>query len=720
MWFWKIMIRFFIGIDKNLFNFISTLYDLLIAISRTSVLSQGDIAQFAARIEILLGIFMLFKMSFSLITYIVNPDDFTDKQKGFGKLVQNSVISLILLVLVPYIFQMAFSLQAKILNDNLLAKLLLGEKINSEERQSDSTDNNTNNNATIIDTAGNQMAFYVMLPFFLPNYSVSGLNSCTRIYDSDGTFNSDCYRGLSGKKKINKQAVDNYKYGIEYESLGLTFRADIALEANDDDQFYIDYKYPLSTATAVITCLLLITFCIDVGVRSVKLAFLQLIYPIPVISFMDPKSGKDGIFSKWYKMCISTFLSLFIRLVALYFGIYVISRVGRHGMVDIVNGSEITNGWVKLFVIIGILMFVKQMPKMLENLGIKLDGDGKFNLNPLKKLEDGALGGKIISRTPKVAAGAALGLGMGAVGAATGAGIGKGLTGMFSGAAAGLKGKKIGEIHKGQIDANQRLREARANGSTFFGRREAQISNLIGSQGRAGRLSMKDKRIDEQIKDIDNRIKPIKDSISDRKAYTDKVKAMEDRAINKIKNGEAGRVSEQYKALENNAERLRESMRRGGKGAATAEEVARAEMAANEYLNNTGMQDYIDNVTGFSKGARIVDSKDGKTQLGIDNSYSQKDAAMSGMQDDLIAMTKNTQTYTMDSTGRTVTVDNSVITSGAAAIHSNAGEVTGSANYDTRTIINPAEAEKQELGQQKSSIYDKQRAANADKSALGK
>ena len=70
MWFWKIMVRFFIAIDSTLFNFIATLYDWLIAISRTSVLSQGDIAQFAARIEILLGIFMLFKLSFSLITYI--------------------------------------------------------------------------------------------------------------------------------------------------------------------------------------------------------------------------------------------------------------------------------------------------------------------------------------------------------------------------------------------------------------------------------------------------------------------------------------------------------------------------------------------------------------------------------------------------------------------------------------------------------------------------
>ena len=85
LFFEKILRRFFIGLDSVLFNFISTLYDLLMEISRTTILSQGEIARLAQRIELLLGIFMLFKLSFSLITYIVNPDDFSDKQKGFGK-----------------------------------------------------------------------------------------------------------------------------------------------------------------------------------------------------------------------------------------------------------------------------------------------------------------------------------------------------------------------------------------------------------------------------------------------------------------------------------------------------------------------------------------------------------------------------------------------------------------------------------------------------------
>ena len=479
------MVRFFMSIDSTLFNFIATLYDLLIAISRTSVLSQGDIAQFASRIEILLGIFMLFKMSFSLITYIVNPDDFTDKQKGFGKLIQNSVISLVLLVLVPYIFQMAFSLQAKILNDNLLAKLLLGEKLTDNE-------NTDNSKATLIDKAGEQMAFQVMLPFFKPNYSINDdMASCISIYDSDGSFNSECSDALTSTAPgdNNEIIINNYAKGIEYGSLGLTFRASVALLSTKEDQFLIDYKYPLSTATAVITCLLLITFCIDVGVRSVKLAFLQLIYPIPVISFMDPKSGKDGIFSKWYKMCLSTFLSLFIRLLALYFGIYIITQVGKHGMIDIINGSEVTDGWVILFVIIGILMFIKQMPKILENLGIKIDGEGSFSLNPLKKVLDeknGAFGAKRIASA--------------AGGFAVGAMHGRALRGLVSGARGG---KGFGDAAKAEADHARRLREARNNGSTMLGRMGARLSNVTGFRGKADRLSQQDKKIEEKSKNME-------------------------------------------------------------------------------------------------------------------------------------------------------------------------------------------------------------------------
>lgn len=572
MWFWKIMRRFFLSLDSVLFNFIDVLYDLLMSISRTSILTQGEIAQLAQRIELLLGIFMLFKLSFSLITYIVNPDDFSDKQKGFGKLIQSAVISLLMLVLVPYIFQMAFNLQTKILEGNVLAKLILGE-----DEEADGEDN-------FLNTAGEEMAFSVMLPFFKPNYSINtttaDLGDCINIYekgdDNTNVFSSECKEALESAG-METTPLENYSNGITERSLGLTFRIDAALSTtgeDDNEDFLIDYMSPISTVVAVVVCLLLVTFCIDIGVRNVKLAFLQLIYPIPVISYMDPKSGKDGLFKKWYQMCFSTFLSLFVRLLALYFGVYIISKVGSLGVYDVVTGSQITNGWVMIFVIIGVLMFIKQLPKILENLGIKLDGDGKFTLNPLKKLEENTVGGKRIT-------GAAAGFAIGALG-------NKGnplraVGGMFRGAA-GNKG--LSATGKHQADVNRQLRQAKLDGSTFGGRMNARWTNFSGAKGF-------------------NNVERDRKKIEALNKFAESGSKIENRALDKIKNGEAGDLSREYLSRKSNAEALRNYFNEHGTASYRAADgtvyndsqaVAQAEMEVNSYLNDTARDAYINRV----------------------------------------------------------------------------------------------------------------------------
>lgn len=426
VWLFKMFKNLFFILDSAILNFIPRIYDLLISISRTSILSQADIKDFSDRIQLLLGIFMLFKVSFSLIMYVVNPDDFSDQSKGIGKLAQNTVISLVLLVIVPYIFVMAYRLQVLILEDNTLARLIL-------------PDSGSGSNVSYINTAGDDMAFSIMLPFFSPNTSLTlsdnDMTSCVSLYtaskDGDGktTIDENCKKAIKeafygSRDKYEARKADdeaqtyatNYIEGIQNRSLGLTFRIQAATQTytpdGGEEQFVIDYPWPFTTIVAAIVVLLLVNFCLDIGLRSVKLAFLQLIAPIPIISYMDPKSGKDGLFGKWYKMCISTYISLFVRLAALYFGVYLISKVGR--LTDIVNGSEQTDFFVQVFIIIGVLMFVKQLPKILENLGIKLDGDGKFNLNPLKKMEGDVAGYGGIKRGAGRAGAAALGFAGGA------------------------------------------------------------------------------------------------------------------------------------------------------------------------------------------------------------------------------------------------------------------------------------------------------------------
>ena len=94
MWFDKLIRQFFFALDSVIYRFIPIIYDLLIKIAKTSILSQADILDMSKRVYNFLAIFMTFKIAFSLITYIVNPDDFSDKNKGLGKLGTNVIISL--------------------------------------------------------------------------------------------------------------------------------------------------------------------------------------------------------------------------------------------------------------------------------------------------------------------------------------------------------------------------------------------------------------------------------------------------------------------------------------------------------------------------------------------------------------------------------------------------------------------------------------------------
>lgn len=47
---------------------------------------------------------MIFKVSFSIIKYIINPDTFSDKEKGMGKVIQNVILVLVSLVCNPTSF----------------------------------------------------------------------------------------------------------------------------------------------------------------------------------------------------------------------------------------------------------------------------------------------------------------------------------------------------------------------------------------------------------------------------------------------------------------------------------------------------------------------------------------------------------------------------------------------------------------------------------------
>ena len=169
----------FFSLDKIIFGLIADTYGLLLLLTRTSIFSGEVIADFASRVYAIAGIFMLFKVTLAVIHYVINPDDFTDKEQGFAGIWKRIVFSLVMLVLTPYIFHEAYRLQAIILEENTIMNLVFGAPAR-----------NTIPNEDYALNAGRHMQFVLAFSFMRPNVSEffgdanHNLSDCTEIYDT--------------------------------------------------------------------------------------------------------------------------------------------------------------------------------------------------------------------------------------------------------------------------------------------------------------------------------------------------------------------------------------------------------------------------------------------------------------------------------------------------------------------------------------------------------
>lgn len=496
-WFLGIIRGLFAAIDKVVIWLIESLYDLIFQISSVQVFDNASLAAFANRITVILSIFMIFKLSLSFLNYIVNPDAMTDKSKGFSKLIQNIAVALVLLVSYQFLFDKAMELQQKIVDNNTIPKLIIG-----------SVGKNVKNSSTI--------SFPLFSAFVVPNndilYSTStdlnltGCRSYSR-YIEGSKPSATCNLTKAGytdnvatdNSTVGTDANSQMDYIVEHQDTNALL--DFLLRIKKGDIFAFDYKFIISTICGAFAALVLLSFCMDVAVRIIKLYFLRLIAPIPIISYIDPIKG-EGIFKKWLSNVGKTYADLFIRLIAIFFAIFIIQQVATQPALKDFNGNPIDNPFVIIFIIIGALMFAKQFPKLIQDItGISLDG--KMQLNPFKKISEQAAGIKGISA---VAAGTAGGLLTAGGNLAhrianrkddlknkgklrTAGGF---FTSTLAGAASGFvhssrqaysSGKMFQGVKKGIEEANTHRTEreiGRENGATAFGILKAKAQDAIG------------------------------------------------------------------------------------------------------------------------------------------------------------------------------------------------------------------------------------------------
>lgn len=462
---------FFASIDRAIYAFITIIYNLIEDLANVSILSTTSIDQFATRVYSLIGIFMLFRISFSIITYIISPDKLTDNKSGAGSIIKRVIISLILIIFVPTGFNLLYDLQSAIFKENIIPNFILGTNQKSSQMAEKTflisptcetaynelktsvdglklpTVSNTGNYISLItfrnfyqlagiklgDDDETQKFFFYYCGYNQGNVTV-GYYLQSMIYnypdadlpsdeDSENMFEEVWTSYYKNSTSIGSWILSSFTpiYGV-YTSIGRGVQAIKWINNHffktSLEEYYVDYSIFISTAVGIAVILFLVSMAMDVAVRSIKLAFLQLLAPIPIVSYISPDSKSNSMLKNWAMEVFRTWASLFIRLIALFFGIYLIQQLDGVRMRDGYTNLS-TPFWIQFFLLIGILIFCKQMPKLLEDLIPGMKGSGTFSLRPFKKFGDEALGGKAILGT----AGA---LGAGAIGLA-GSGIAHGI-----------------------------------------------------------------------------------------------------------------------------------------------------------------------------------------------------------------------------------------------------------------------------------------------------
>lgn len=316
----------FAFLDAIVYSFIAFLFRAIFNLANFELIGFYEILE--QRVYVILGIFMLFKVTISIITYLVNPDKLSDKEQGVGKLVTRILTVLIMLIALPTVFSLMTEFQNKVLP--VIPRVIMGT------------------NST------------------LKSEDVSGIvtEMSTTMLDGFAHAKEGC-----GETKIS----DPWQM--------LTHINDPCNETDQKHIYKYDYLPIVSTVVGVLMCYVLFSLSISVAIRAFKLIILRMLAPVPVVSYIDPKSSKDGMFSKWTKTFINVWAELFIHIGLIYFIVYIIdfllSGQAWLGFFDGLSGPwAVIDGIVLLaFLIIGLLMFARSAPKfIMDALGIKSTG----------------------------------------------------------------------------------------------------------------------------------------------------------------------------------------------------------------------------------------------------------------------------------------------------------------------------------------------------------
>lgn len=318
-------------IDTLLVKFISSIYGYFMMLLKGTLFNEAVTDKLLANVYVFIGVFVFFRIAMVLIKFIMNPELIADEKAGVNSLIKRVIIGMCGIIVIPLIFDKALELQAAIIEDQLIQQIII---------PSDMIDATSKN----VDKGGALIGTYVFSGFISPS--------------------------SKAPEKIKKEYDAALKNGdlssIDFNSGGFL---GVGYTSYDYSYFYL-----ISTFVLGYVLYLMLKYCLDIVVRFFKLLLYQLVAPIAMVEYMVSGS-ENGVFKNWKTAVLGTYFMLFVRVLAIWFVVFVMSLM-TGDFANYTNGSLLTTNdyLLRALIIIGLLAFMMDLPKIVGNIfGIDLE-----------------------------------------------------------------------------------------------------------------------------------------------------------------------------------------------------------------------------------------------------------------------------------------------------------------------------------------------------------
>ena len=430
----------FLVIDSSIYTVVNDIYIVYMKLAGARIFQSELFIGIVDRIYAIIGVAMLFVLAYSIIQGIISPDKFSKGSSNGSQLIKKIVIAILGIALVPSVFGLAYRAQDAILENDIIGKIFLGydKKSNVISYDEISVDGEpivetgeTNQNRAIKSDGGTVAALTMWQAFFYPadtedpevldqiisesppTQYVRGKAMVTRVACGAaiaamfipilnaialpaaavcggaiiaGSAADKIVTSISGKSTSLRQAYGEAAASGEF-SVFTAFNSNIA-------KGEVKFHGFLALVAGCVCLYLFISFALDMAVRAVKLAYLEIIAPIPLLLQVISKNGDDP-FTNWYKECLKQFFQVFIRLSLVYVIVYLVAHIPTIlekslGVTE--EGSFTLVAALKICLILGLLMFAKEAPAFItKTLGIKGEFTGDMGLGIRDKLAKGGV-----------------------------------------------------------------------------------------------------------------------------------------------------------------------------------------------------------------------------------------------------------------------------------------------------------------------------------------